>query len=176
MKSAQFAVHRRFALLVAAMGAAFAGGAAIPAQPAPGAAEWTSQAGNPEFTKLDVNRDGYVSREEARRIPDFGSAFDEADENRDGRLDPDEFAKAQTIQERLRAARFVDDSVITAKVKAALLKDPLISGLEVSVTTHNGAVLLSGIVNSEQQARRAAQLAAGTGGVTSVRNSLIVRS
>jgi hyperosmotically inducible protein len=174
MKSRQFAGHRRFALLVAVTGA-LAGTAAISAQPTPFAPEWTAPA-NPEFKKLDANHDGYVSRVEAKRIPDFGRAFDEADENRDGKLDADEFAKAQAIHERLRAARFVEDGVITAKVKAALLKDPLVSGVAVSVTTYKGAVLLSGFVSSEQQARRAAQVAAGTGGVTSVKNSLIVKN
>ena len=175
MKSTQFAGHRRFALLWAVT-SALLGDAAISAQPTPGAPEWTAPTANPEFTKIDVNRDGYISRDEAKRIRDFARAFEEADENRDGKLDPDEFAKAQAIQERLRATRFVDDSVITVKVKAALLKDPLVSGLAVSVKTYNGAVLLSGVVNSEQQARRAALLAAGTGGVTSVKNSLIVKS
>lgn len=131
---------------------------------------------NPEFVKLDSNRDGFISRDEARRIRDFSKAFAEADSNRDGRLDPDEFVKAQSIHERMRAGQFIEDSVITAKVKAALLKDLRLKGLNVSIETHKGTVLLSGFVDNEEQAKRAAEIAAGVEGVTAVRSSLLVKS
>jgi hyperosmotically inducible protein len=131
---------------------------------------------SPAFTRLDTNRDGYVSREEARKIPNFEKAFREADDNRDGKLDADEFVKAQAIHERVRAAQYVDDSVITARVKAALLKDLRLKGLHVNVETYKGTVLLSGFVNDGEQARRAAEIAAGVGGVSAVQNSLIVKS
>lgn len=130
----------------------------------------------PEFTRLDANHDGYLSRAEAAKLRDFDKAFAEADDNHDGRLDAAEFVKAQSVQERLRAAQFVDDSVITAKVKAALIKDSLMKALDVSVETHKGIVLLSGFVQTEQQARRAGELAAAVGGVVSVKNSLVVNS
>lgn len=130
---------------------------------------------NSAFTRLDANRDGRVSREEARRLQDFEKAFREADDNSDGTLDPDEFAKAEAIYERMRVEQFLDDSVITAKVKAALLKDLRLKGLEVKVETHRGTVLLSGLVNDEEQARRAAEIAAGVKGVTAVKNDLIVK-
>jgi hyperosmotically inducible protein len=133
------------------------------------------EAPDPEFSRLDANRDGYLSRAEARKLGNFDKAFGEADDNRDGRLDAAEFAKAQAIYDRQRAGQFVEDSVITAKVKAALLRDPLVSGVDVSVETHKGAVLLSGFVASGQQARRAAEIAAGVGGVVSVKNSLVVK-
>jgi hyperosmotically inducible protein len=130
----------------------------------------------PEFSKLDTNRDGYLNRDEARKIPGFDKAFKEADDNRDGRLDAAEFAKAQVIHDRVRAGQYLDDSVITAKVKAALLKDPVVSGFAVSVETYKGIVLLSGFVQSINQARRAAEIASGVQGVVTVKNALAVRS
>lgn len=139
----------------------------------------TSESGglpDPDFGKLDVNRDGYVSRDESRRIRGFDKAFAEADENRDGRLDADEFAKAQSRHALLRAGQYVDDSVITAKVKAALLKDAQMGALAVSVETHKGTVLLSGFVENASLARRAAEIAAGVEGVVTVKNSLVVKS
>lgn len=157
--------HPRIA--ATALIAAFAAASPVNAEPA---------AENPEFVKLDSNRDGFISRDEARRIRDFDKAFAEADSNRDGRLDPDEFVKAQSIHERMRAGQFIEDSVITAKVKAALLKDLRLKGLNVSVETHKGTVLLSGFVDNEEQAKRAAEIAAGVEGVTAVRNSLLVKS
>lgn len=57
---------------------------------------------NPAFQKLDTNRDGYISRDEAAKLRNFGEAFSEADDNHDGKLDRDEFVKAQAIYNRDR--------------------------------------------------------------------------
>lgn len=134
------------------------------------------QTENAAFRKADTNRDGSISQDEAKKLPNFERAFREADDNRDGKLDADEFIKAQAIHERIRAAQFLDDSVITAKVKTALLKDLRLKGLDVSVETYQGMVLLSGFVNDGEQARRAAEIAASITGVVAVRNSLVVKS
>jgi hyperosmotically inducible protein len=143
--------------------------------PAAAAKDDTNQLKDPLFQRLDVNHDGYVSRSEAAAQRDFGQAFTEADDNHDGRLDRDEFVKAQSVYERMRAAAYLDDSVITAKVKAALIKDPEVKALEVSVETSKGVVLLSGFVDNERQIRRAQELAGAIEGVKSVRASLIVK-
>jgi len=142
-----------------------------------GAATATAQDNqpSPEFRKLDANRDGYLSPAETRSIRGFDKAFREADDNRDGRLDSTEFVKAQSVHERIRAGQYVDDSLITAKVKAALLKDSALGSLAVSVETHKGTVLLSGFVDNEGQLRRAAEVAAGVEGVVTVKNSLAVK-
>lgn len=129
-----------------------------------------------EFKRLDANGDGYLSQDEARKIRGFDKAFREADDNRDGRLDASEFVKAQSVHERIRAGKYVDDSLLTAKVKAALLKESAVSALAVSVETHNGVVLLSGFVDNESQARRAAEIASRVEGVVEVKNSLTVKS
>jgi hyperosmotically inducible periplasmic protein len=130
----------------------------------------------PEFGTLDTNRDGFLSRDETRKITGFDKAFKEADDNRDGKLDAAEFTKAQAIHDRVRAGQYIDDSVITARVKAALLKDPVVSGFAVSVETHKGVVLLSGFVQNDNQARRAAEIASGVQGVVTVKNALTIRS
>jgi hypothetical protein len=130
---------------------------------------------SPEFARLDTSRDGFLTRDETHGLADFDRPFREADDNRDGRLDGDEFTKAQAIYERLRAERYLDDSLITAKVKAALLKELRLKGLDVKVETQAGTVVLSGTVNSGDQARRAAEIAAGVEGVSAVRNTLVVK-
>src|SRR5262245_14097476 len=152
-------------------------GVAASGQPAPEAESPSSAFASPSFRELDTNRDGFLSREETRSIRDFDHPFTEADDNRDNRLDSDEFARAQAIYERQqRLGRVIGDGVITAKIKAALLKDPLVSTAAVNVATYRGTVQLSGFVYSEQQVRRAMEVAAGVDGVIEVRNDLVVKS
>ncbi len=128
------------------------------------------------FEKVDADHDGYISRDEAAKRALFLQAFSEADDNHDGKLDRDEFAKAQAIYDRMRAAAVVTDSVITAKVKAALVKDREVSALKVNVKTDKGVVLLSGFVKSERQALRAEEIASAIKGVKSVKSNLAVKS
>jgi osmotically-inducible protein OsmY len=71
---------------------------------------------------------------------------------------------------------YVDDKVVTTKVKAALLNDPDVKGLQVNVETFNGVVQLSGFVDKPEQISRAIEVAKGVKGVKSVKNDLNVRS
>ena len=70
---------------------------------------------------------------------------------------------------------YVDDSAITAKVKTAVLQDPSLKVFEIGVETFKGVVQLSGFVNSSETVIRATQVASSVGGVTSVKNDLIVK-
>jgi osmotically-inducible protein OsmY len=75
-----------------------------------------------------------------------------------------------------KAGRVIDDSVITAKVKAALIGDPVTKAHEISVETFHGTVQLSGFVDSAQSKARAAELAQNVEGVKDVKNSLQLQS
>lgn len=68
--------------------------------------------------------------------------------------------------------QYVDDSVITTKVKAAILGEPGLKVSEINVETFKGAVQLSGFVNSREDIDAAARVARGVNGVTSVKNSM----
>jgi Ca2+-binding EF-hand superfamily protein len=60
---------------------------------------------NAWFRKLDRNHDGYLDRKELAGLRRHLAVFDQADENKDGRLDPDEFIKAEIlVQEAKRRA------------------------------------------------------------------------
>jgi hyperosmotically inducible protein len=71
-------------------------------------------------------------------------------------------------------AEIVDDSAITAKVKARLAQEPGVSALAITVDTYNGVVILSGFVESEPQREKAIGAARGVGGVRDVRGDALV--
>lgn len=70
----------------------------------------------------------------------------------------------------------VDSAAITAKVKAALLDDPEVSGLAVKVKTYRGEVQLSGFVDTEAQKKKAEEISVGVDGVRTIRNDLVVKA
>ena len=69
----------------------------------------------------------------------------------------------------------IDDSVITAAVKAAMMNDPVMKSREVSVVTVNGQVQLSGFVDSDKQVTQAYDVATKVEGVVGVLNQLSVK-
>ena len=85
-------------------------------------------------------------------------------------------AACASTSTRESAGGYIDDSAITAKVKAAVIAAPGLSSLETKVETYKGVVQLSGFVNSQQDATRAGEIAKEVPGVKSVQNNLIVRT
>jgi osmotically-inducible protein OsmY len=69
-------------------------------------------------------------------------------------------------------AQYVDDSVITTSVKAAILKEPTLKVAEINVETFKGVVQLSGFVRSEDNIATAVKVARGIDGVRSVKNDM----
>ena len=67
---------------------------------------------------------------------------------------------------------FLDDSVITTRVKAAIFHEPTLKSSEINVETFKGVVQLSGFVNSQSDIDKAVEIARGVKGVTSVRNDM----
>jgi osmotically-inducible protein OsmY len=70
---------------------------------------------------------------------------------------------------------YIDDSMITGKVKAAFAADPTVKATQVQVETFKGTVQLSGFVDSRESAQRAVELARGVKGVKSVKNDTVIR-
>jgi hyperosmotically inducible protein len=67
---------------------------------------------------------------------------------------------------------YVDDSVITTKVKAAILNEATLKVAEINVETFKGVVQLSGFVNSAADITKAIEVARAVGGVKSVKNDM----
>ena len=70
---------------------------------------------------------------------------------------------------------YVDDSVITTKVKAAILGEPSLKVAEINVETFKGVVQLSGFVTSTALANKAVEIAGKVSGVKSVKNDMRIK-
>ena len=84
-------------------------------------------------------------------------------------------AGCASSQKHEGTGEYVDDTVITSKVKAAILNEPGLSSAEINVETFKGVVQLSGFVTSRADINKAVEVARGVGGVKSVKNDMRVK-
>jgi len=70
---------------------------------------------------------------------------------------------------------YIDDSVITTRVKTAVFQEATLKSAEINVETYKGVVQLSGFVNSAADINKAVEIARGIKGVTSVKNDMRVK-
>jgi osmotically-inducible protein OsmY len=70
---------------------------------------------------------------------------------------------------------YIDDTVITTKVKTAIFNDSSLKSAEINVETFKGVVQLSGFVNSQADINRAVVVARRVNGVKSVENNMQVK-
>ena len=74
-----------------------------------------------------------------------------------------------------KTAEVMDDSALTAKVKAAILAEPGLRSLQIGVETHDAVVTLSGAVDSPMMKDRAKEIAANVAGVRNVVDNLVTK-
>jgi hyperosmotically inducible protein len=126
----------------------------------------------PQFDKFDSNGDARVSLEEFKAQHQDVRAFTQADLNKDGWLDQDEYLKAMAITSRLPVADLISDSWITTKIKSLLLEDNVLNGIKIEVNTQDRMVQLSGNLSSMEQISHAVKIASQVQGVKAVHNDL----
>ncbi|MFA5179994.1 MAG: BON domain-containing protein [Syntrophales bacterium] len=85
------------------------------------------------------------------------------------------FVACASTPKQSGTGEYVDDSVITTKVKSQLAADDFLKSFQISVESRKGIVQLSGFVDSQKAVNKAGQIARGVEGVSSVRNDLIVK-
>jgi osmotically-inducible protein OsmY len=85
------------------------------------------------------------------------------------------FAACASTRTHESTGEYVDDSVITNKVKALLAEDDFLKSFQISVETFKGTVQLSGFVNSQKAVDKAAEITRSVKWVKSVKNNLIVK-
>ena len=86
------------------------------------------------------------------------------------------FGAACSRDDGKTAGQTVDDSAISAKVKAAFAQDPGVRAIDIKVDTHLGAVQLSGWADSAEEKARAEQLAKSVAGVKTVDNRIELKT
>ena len=85
------------------------------------------------------------------------------------------FLGCAATQRHESTGQYVDNSVITTKVKAAIFNDPSLKMFQINVETFKGVVQLSGFVDSAQSVTKAGEVAGRVEGVVSVKNDLVVK-
>ncbi|HEY8158857.1 MAG TPA: BON domain-containing protein [Methylobacter sp.] len=107
-----------------------------------------------------------------RAVESAEQKIDQAKDQAEKEIDA---AKKSATDTGRAAGEYVDDSAITAKIKSAILADPLLSGSNIEVTTVNGVVTLRGTVNEEPDIARAIEVANAQTDVKGVQSELIVQ-
>lgn len=82
------------------------------------------------------------------------------------------FLGCASTPKKAGTGEYIDDTVITTKVKAAILQEPSLKSAEINVETFKGVVQLSGFVSSTADINRAVEVARGVEGVKSVKNDM----
>lgn len=85
------------------------------------------------------------------------------------------FMGCAATHKRESTGQYVDDSVITTKVKAAIFKEDTLKTMQINVKTYKGVVQLSGFVDSAKSVNKAGEVARSVENVLSVQNDLIVK-
>ena len=85
------------------------------------------------------------------------------------------FAACASTSKQESTGEYVDDSVITTKVKSLLAADDFLKSFEIGVETYKGTVQLSGFVDSQKAIDKAVEITRSVNGVKSVKNNLNVK-
>lgn len=85
------------------------------------------------------------------------------------------FMGCAATQKHESTGQYIDDSVITTKVKTAIFNEETLKTMQINVKTYKGVVQLSGFVNSAQSVKTAGDVARSVENVVSVENDLLVK-
>ena len=128
-----------------------------------------------------VTKAGQINVETYRGVVQLGGFVDTAAEKSQATKVAQSVTGVKEVRNDLRvsspqtAGQAVDDTALTAAVKAKLIEDSTTKAHHINVETQKGVVQLTGFVNSNEEKARAAQLAGDVDGVVSVKNDLEIR-
>jgi osmotically-inducible protein OsmY len=82
------------------------------------------------------------------------------------------FAGCASTPTQEGTGEYIDDTLLTTKVKAMVFNEPTLKSAEINVETFKGVVQLSGFVSSQADINKAVEVASGVKGVKSVKNDM----
>jgi hyperosmotically inducible protein len=85
------------------------------------------------------------------------------------------FVACASTSQKESTGEYIDDSVITTKVKSMLAADDFLKSFQIGVETYKGIVQLSGFVDSQKAIDKAVEITRGVKGVESVKSDLVVK-
>lgn len=122
-----------------------------------------------------AGNDKAVCLKDAKSARDSATADAKAQLKAAGAGKPAPAKSTATAAKKESTGEYVDDAVITSKVKAAVLGESSLKSAEINVETYKGIVQLTGFVRSRADINKAVEVAKGVKGVTSVKNDMIVK-
>ncbi len=134
---------------------------------------------NAEQAKDSIDRSTEASKESLEKAEDKVDENAEQAEKKVEQIEENTEEKLEDIKDSTSdkpgtVGEYIDDSVITAKVKAAILGSSWLSASHIDVTTVKGVVKLSGTVDTEQNIAKAIEVARGQENVKAVETNLTV--
>jgi hyperosmotically inducible protein len=108
-----------------------------------------------------------------RSVENAEQKIEQGTEKAESKLDD---VKESIIEKTEASGQYIDDSVITLKIKTAILNEPSLKVSQIKVTTADGVVQLSGTVDSQQSIDKAIEIAQSQDGVKSVQSDLTVNT
>lgn len=130
---------------------------------------------NAELRKDQIDQSAEASKKSLEKSED--RVEQNADKAKD-RVEQVEESKKEKVEDMKDSSNpsYLDDTMITTKVKAALVADPILGASDIEVTTNQGVVQLSGTVNSDQGLTKAMEIARSQDKVKDVQSSLVVNA
>jgi osmotically-inducible protein OsmY len=116
-----------------------------------------------------------VCVKEAKAAEDRAKADAKAQMKTASAATPTKEGATASTSKKESVGEYVDDAVITTKVKAAVLEEASLKSAEINVETYKGVVQLSGFVRSRADINKAVEVAGKVKGVKSVKNDMIVK-
>lgn len=130
---------------------------------------------NKDTSSMSINVESYKGTVQLSGFVDSQTEKDAAGKVAGGVDGVKKVINSLSIAPKTSMGTKLDDTVMTSKVKAALMDDAEVKSGQINVETKNGVTQLAGFVTNEAMKERAGKVAAGVSGVKTLENVLVVK-
>lgn len=130
---------------------------------------------NKDTSSMSINVESYKGTVQLSGFVDSQAEKDAAGKVASGVDGVKKVINSLSIAPKTSMGTKLDDTVMTSKVKAALMDDAEVKSGQINVETKNGVTQLAGFVTDEAMRVRAGKVAAGVSGIKTLENVLVVK-